>query len=99
MYTVKIWKRAHGPGPPQSQKVQSFCEKGPGLFYPGPHRTGYAQNLFNSCKTCDNIIKYIYTESFIRLFVFHNYFATFCTFFATFFNNFFQILVTIFDNL
>ena len=76
MYTVKICKGGHGPGPPQSQKVQSFCEKGTGCFIPAPHRTGYAQNPFNSCKTCDNIMKYIYTESFIRLFVFHNYFAT-----------------------
>ena len=93
MYTVKICKGGHGPGPPQSQKVQCFCEKGPGFL--SPPRTGYAQNLFNSCKTCDNIIKYIYTESFIRLFVFHNYF---CNFFATLLQ-LFQILVTIFDNL
>ena len=43
MYTVKICKRGHGPGPPQSQKVQSFCEKGPGLFLFRPH-TGPAMH-------------------------------------------------------
>ena len=32
MYTVKICRGGHGPGPPQSQKVQNFCEKGPGLL-------------------------------------------------------------------
>ena len=36
MYTVKICKGWHGPGPPQSQKVQSFCEKGPGFLYRPP---------------------------------------------------------------
>ena len=92
---VKICKGVHGPGPPQSQKVQRFCEKGPGVLSRPP--TGPAMHKICLIRVKLAIILLnISTQSFIRLCVFHNYFTTFV---ATCFDNFFQILVTIFDNL
>ena len=76
MYTVNICKGGHGPGFPQSQKVQSFCEKRPGFLSRPP--TGPAMHKICLIRVKLAIILLnISTQSFIRLFVFHNYFATF----------------------
>ena len=103
MYTVKICKGGHGPGPPQSQKVQSFCEKGPGFLSrpptgPAMHkicliRVKLAIILLNKC-----IDIHLSIQSFIRLFVFHNYFATFCNFVCICFCNFLLELYSNFGN-
>ena len=87
MYTVKICKGGHGPEPPQSQKIQSFCEKGPGFLSRPP--TGPAMHKICLIRVKLAIILLnISTQSFIRLFVFHNYFATFFATFLQLFSNF-----------
>ena len=98
MYTVKICKGGHGPGPPQSQKVQSFCEKGPGFLSRPPTGPAMHKICIIRAKLAILLLN-ISTQSFIRLFVFHNYFCNFvATVFVQLFLQLFQILVTIFDN-